>query len=262
MRTIRGIENGHNHAPHVSTMLALAKGLDLGPDDAARLVGSVRNIKSLRSFGEMAADGVDLEAALAEAQLQANSAHRIVSFNRHAFVGPNRRIHRVDNEILVEALIGGHDRHLAVHAGDQAEDARFLHFTRLDGCRLLSRHLIPDQNRAVFELSLGSPLREGETRLFRYSAEVGQEPPEDPEEARIWTALEPSDGSTHGFTRPVSTHVFKVTFEGCAPTRLWELRGVKVAERIGELTLDEFGSTHISGQNREPSNYGIEWAWD
>ncbi|MDN5896561.1 MAG: helix-turn-helix domain-containing protein [Nocardioides sp.] len=262
VRTIRGIETGRNRFPHASTLMALAGALDLRAADTERLMGSAQNVRALRSFGEMAQHGATLEAALSEASVRSTYTHRMVSISRHTRVGPNRRVRWVENEVVAEALHDGFDNHLVVESGDQALDTRLLRIEGMEGCRLSGRHDFPELNTVVFELSLGAPPETGDTRVLRYRFGMGDQPPTDPAQARLWDALEDSDGMTHGFSRTLAMHIFRVSFEGCRPTRLWEWRGTKDLHNVGELTLDDWGSVHLFGQNREPGNYGVGWSWD
>lgn len=262
VRTIRAIENGKNRSPHESTLRALARGLRLNDVDTDRLLGVSENIRSLRTFDELLDHGYDLSTAMSKLSVHTHNDIRQIFLRCHVRVGATRRVDFLEREVVIEALRDGVNGCLVFQSGDQSIDARLIQIDQMEGCDLTARHYFPEWNAVLFELSVGTRLNLGETRVFRYRLDMGSAPPDEPALAQVWHGLGDSDGITQSFSRTLAMHVFQVTFAGDPPSRVWEWRGVKDLVNAGNLSLDTWQSAHLFAQNQEPGNYGIGWSWD
>lgn len=254
-RTIRGLERNQVTSPRLSTLLALAAGLELTREHAEDFIRAASGMGRVRTYREALADAeaLGLRGLVREGIVRSFLDRRVVSASRLVEVGPTRMIESEWYVTTLEALTDGVDQHM-VYSQSRCphEDMRRVRFENLVGCRL-DQHDSDEQTSAA-HLGLGETLRAGQIKTVGWREINGwvdqTGPPHDPDTSYL-----------NSFLRGVTCVSMQVSFAGPRPSQIWKIDRSEVEESRQELTLDAFGTATAVWEHLSPGQYGVRWAW-
>lgn len=264
VRTIRMLERGEIEVPRGDTLDSIALGAGLTSAEAASFRRAWSRKGRFATFTQLAANGADVEAILAEAAIGAAAEVRIVTLSERCIVGPTRRVQEIVCEQLIETMVEGADSMCILARTDQSSDGRLERLETLSGCELLDVLRMPEHHLVAYRLGLGAPMVRGATRLMRFRRVAATTRPDEPQLGSIFDGLLDSDGLTAGSRRPMDHLQVEISFVGEQPTTVWPIEsrvGFEGYHRGPALALDPFGSVHVVHRDVAPGSYGLEWAW-
>ncbi|WP_375491548.1 helix-turn-helix domain-containing protein [uncultured Jatrophihabitans sp.] len=261
VRTVRGLESGSIRHPHQHSLLALAKALDLSPGETDDFISAWSKVQEAQTFTALIDAGHDVEQVLADNEIEPHDDYEDVSVVERHTVGPDRRSRLNHSLVAMRALNDGLDRRLVMWGRENSDqDLARIKLDGLHNCTAGEPLWLPKLDLVAFELDMGCVLDKDETHVFGYGWDFSDAYPgsveADTEAPRLTT------DATHGFRRALQMWVLQVDFECRPPRKLWQFTGPAHRRRVlRPLTVDTFGSAHLTMQGVAPGEYGIGWEW-
>jgi hypothetical protein len=188
----------------------------------------------------------------------AERSHELV-LTEGVVVGADRRLQRLDFQILVRARQPNADRLLAVYNLDHDTDASKVRLTNTEGCRPGRRRAITEEHLLAFEILYDRALAEGTTHYYRFTMDLS--------EAYLQGVTpEPSLDFGRVFRRPMSNYIMRTQFHPDAlPVRCFHTQATRIGATehfIGDLLISQDGTTHLAVQNLVPGVHRMKWEWE
>ncbi|MEU9403537.1 hypothetical protein [Streptomyces sp. NPDC048242] len=214
---------------------------------------SVHGRPATRSYRSLLETSGVLRRLQAELGWTSDGGLHVLGHHERVRIGTRRELAARESEHIVRAHRDGVDRFVAVHQGDPGCDPRGMAVRALENCR--TGRVLFDRDTGVLaaELLFGTPLRRGDTFLFRYGVADG------------------TGGVSHEYVHRFGAlggqYALQVRFDSpTLPVRCHRFSQVSpAAPRGGRVELPvthPYRSVHVVEPRVRPGMVGIAWEWE
>lgn len=208
---------------------------------------------SARSYRSVVEASGGLEKLLAELETTLDGGLHTLGHHERVRIGARRELLALDSHLIVRAHQDGIDRYVAIHHGDLGCRPEHMKVHALENCRTGRVRWHHDTGVVVAELLFDTPLRTGDTYLFRYGVEDG--------------TADVSSEYVRGFSVSGGQYALQVRFTAdTLPVRCHRFAQHSAAAPRGgrqELTLSGLHrSVHMVEPRVRSGIVGIGWHWE